>query len=253
MNSVGNHRTVISVLKIAICDDEISICNQLEDTLDKISKTFLKELEWDVFYSGEELCTHLYKDNYYDLIFLDIELKKMNGVAVGQVIRENLLNETTKIVYISGKETYALELFKVRPFDFVIKPFDYDKIEKVIKTVLRVTQREYTTFQYTVHYKTYSISTRDILYFESRNRKITMHKTKGTAEFYGKLEDIHKKLQKFKFIQIHKSYLVNYNHIIKLEYNQVTLSNKKILPISQSNRSRIRKVYIELEGEKIWD
>lgn len=241
------------MLKIAICDDETAICEQLEDILEKICKEFLKELEWDVFYSGEELCSHLYKDNYYDLIFLDIELKEMNGVEVGHMIRNKMLNETTKIVYISGKETYAMELFKIRPFDFVVKPFDYEGIKNIIKTALKVIQKDYSTFKYTVDYKTYSISTRDILYFESRNRKIIMHKINVTAEFYGKLKDINKELQRFKFIQIHKSYLVNYNHIIKLEYNQVTLTNKKTIPISQANRARVRKLYIELEGEEIWD
>jgi len=111
------------VLRIAICDDENSICNQLEEILDMLEKEFSKKLQIDIFYSGEELSSHLSKDNYYDIIFLDIELKEMNGVEVGQVIRDKMLNETTQIVYISGKETYAMELFKVRPLDFIMRKY----------------------------------------------------------------------------------------------------------------------------------
>lgn len=60
-------------------------------------------------------------------------------------------------------------------------------------------------------------------------------------------------LQRYKFIQIHKTYLVNYYYITKFEYDKVTLSNKVSLPISQANRKRIRRFYLELEGESIWD
>lgn len=215
------------MFRIAICDDEISICEQLEVILEKLSREFLEGLEWDVFYSGEELCSHLDKNNYYDIIFLDIKLKEMNGVEVGHIIRNAMLNETTQIVYISGKETYAMELFKLRPLDFIIKPFDYQVIKGIINLALRTIKIDYAIFQYKIGTITYNILTKDILYFESKNRKIIMHGVKRTETFYGKLKDVHEKLKKYRFIKIHKSYLVNYNHIVKLEYQQVTLSNKK--------------------------
>ncbi|WP_353092917.1 response regulator [Tissierella praeacuta] len=92
------------MLRIAICDDESSICNQLEEILDMLEKGFSKKLQIDIFYSGEELCSYLSKDNYYDIIFLDIELKEMNGVEVGQVIRDKMLNETTQIIYFGERD-----------------------------------------------------------------------------------------------------------------------------------------------------
>ena len=90
------------------------------------------------------------------------------------------------------------------------------------------------------------------MYFESRNREIIIHEINGTEVFYGKLKDVYESLRRFKFIQIHKSYLVNYNHVIKLEYHQVTMSSKVILPISQANRKRIRELQLELERDRIW-
>ena len=50
------------------------------------------------------------KSNPYDLIFLDIELPRMNGVAVGKYIRESLNNETVQIAYISSKQQYAMDI-----------------------------------------------------------------------------------------------------------------------------------------------
>lgn len=241
------------MLRIAICDDENSICNQLEEILEGLEKKFSRELQIDIFYSGEELCSYLTQDNHYDIIFLDIELKEMNGVEVGQVIRDKMLNETTQIIYISGKETYAMELFKVRPLDFIIKPFNYNRIQEVLEIALRIIQRDEKVFQYKVGHTTYNLPIRDIIYFESKNREVIIHTINGSEVFYGRLKDIYEDLNRFKFIHIHKSYLVNYNHIIKLEYHQVTMSSKVILPISQANRKKVRELQLELERDRIWN
>ncbi|MBU5425777.1 LytTR family DNA-binding domain-containing protein [Tissierella pigra] len=240
------------MLRIAICDDENSICNQLEEILERFQKKSSKELQIDIFHSGEELCLYLSQDNHYDIIFLDIELKEMNGVEVGQIIRDKMLNETTQIIYISGKETYAMELFKVRPLDFIIKPFNYNKIQKVLEIALRIIQRDEKVFQYKVGHTTYNLPIRDIIYFESKNREVIIHTINGSEVFYGRLKNIYEDLNQSKFIHIHKSYLVNYNHIIKLEYHQVTMSNKVILPISQANRKKVRELQLELERDRIW-
>lgn len=240
------------MLRIAICDDEKSICNQLEEILEKLGREFLENIQIDIFYSGEELCQYLAGNNYFDIIFLDIELKIMNGVEVGQVIRDRMLNETTQIIYISGKETYAMELFKIRPLDFIIKPFNYEKIKEIFKIALRIIQKNENIFQYKIGHTTYNVLIKNILYFESRNREIIIHEINGTEVFYGKLKDVYENLRRFKFIQIHKSYLVNYNHVIKLEYHQVIMSSKVILPISQANRKRIRELQLELERDRIW-
>ena len=145
------------MLRIAICDDEKSICNQLEEILEKLGREFLEDIQIDIFYSGEELCQYLAVNNYFDIIFLDIELKIMNGVEVGQVIRDRMLNETTQIIYISGKESYAMELFKIRPLDFIIKPFNYEKIKEIFKIALRIIQKNENIFQYKIGHTTYNV------------------------------------------------------------------------------------------------
>jgi len=239
------------MLRIAICDDEKSICNQLEEILEKLGREFLENIQIDIFYSGEKLCQYLAANNYLDIIFLDIELNEMNGVEVGQVIRDKILNETTQIIYISGKETYAMELFKIRPLDFIIKPFNYEKIKEIFNIALRIIQKDDNIFQYKIGHTTYNVLIKNIIYFESRNREIIIHTINGSEVFYGKLNKIYEHFVQFKFIQIHKSYLVNYNHIIKLEYHRVTMSNKVVLPISQANRKIIRELQLELERDRI--
>ena len=65
-------------IKIAICDDEIKICSHIENMLKYILSQKFLEYDIDVFYSGEALCEEMERTKY-DLVFLDIELPKMNG------------------------------------------------------------------------------------------------------------------------------------------------------------------------------
>lgn len=240
------------MFRIAICDDEASICSHLEEILDKLGKQFLNDFEIEIYYSGEDLCKYLYRGSYYDIIFLDIELQTMNGVEIGQIIRDQMHNDTTQIIYISGKESYAMDLFKVRPLDFIIKPFDLERIKKTLSITFRIIQNNKIQFHYKIGHTSHFISLKDILYFESVNRRIILHSTNDIHMFYDKLNKVYEKLKIFRFINIHKSYLVNYNHVIELEYHQVTMSNKVVLPISQANRKRIRSLQLELEGDKKW-
>lgn len=71
-----------------------------------------------IFLSGDEYLRFLKEEPPLDIIFLDIEFGgSTDGVTVGKVIRSDLKNEATQIVYVSAMESYALQLFKNRPID----------------------------------------------------------------------------------------------------------------------------------------
>lgn len=239
------------MIRIAICDDQEAICEQVEDILLKIGQACLYKIEIDVFYTGEELYKHISDDIYYDIIFLDIELNTMDGIEIGCKIREELNNENTQIIYISGDENYAMRLFKTRPLDFIIKPITYEKTFEVFQTAVKLINKKNKIFDYQVGHTTFKIPVKDIIYFEGNNRKIDVITVKQRDSFYGSLKHLFDKVKQYNFINIHKSYLVNYFHVTKFEYHQVTLSNGTILPISQKNRKKVREIQLKLERKYI--
>lgn len=238
---------MIAVFKIAICDDEQVVCMQLRSILKEIESGLAENFIVEVFSSGKELYQYIVEGGYYDIIFLDIEMGEMDGIDFGQRLREELTNEATQIIYISGKETYAMELFKVRPFDFIIKPLAYEDVYMAMKRVIKFLSRNDKFFEYKIGHTTYRIPVKDIIYFESQGRKINIVTQNGIMTFYGKLDAVEKQLTNLNFIRIHKSYLVKYEYITKFEYTQVTMYNNVILPISQSNRKRVRQLQIKLK------
>ena len=238
------------MLRIALCDDEDIICSQLENVLLALSKSLFIKIEVEIFNSGEKLCEVMTEGRYFDMIFLDIELHTITGVEIGKVIREEMKNEAVHIVYISGKDSYAMALFKIRPLDFLIKPLKEEKIEEVIRQAIRLSGKNNQFFEYKKAHIVHKVAIDNILYFESIGKKIRMVLQHDVDEFYEKLPNIEKQLTKYHFIRIHKSYLVNYVHVIEYQYDCVKISNQTILSISQQKRKLVRSRLLQLnQGE----
>lgn len=229
------------MLRIAICDDDKIICQQLEDMLTDIEEETNEQFEVEVFYSGEELYRYLTKNNRYNLIFLDIEMRDLNGVEVGKKIRDEMNDEATQIVYISGREDYAMDLFEVRPLNFLIKPVSKNKVEAAVNKAIKILGESKHFYEYKNGNVNFSVSVGDILYFESDGRKVNIILMDDVKSFYGKLSEVEEKLRNQDFIMIHKSYLINFNHVIEYTYDYVKMSNKETLTISQNNRKAVRE------------
>ncbi|MCR1898494.1 LytTR family DNA-binding domain-containing protein [Irregularibacter muris] len=240
------------MFQIAICDDEQLICSQIEDIILDYQKLINEKIEIEIFYSGEELYRYMEKGHYFDLIFLDIELKEINGVKVGRKIREEMDDQTVQIVYVSGRDSYYRDLFEVRPMHFLSKPIDRDKVIKDIELAMKLTDKLDGTFNYKKGHIYYKIPFKNIIYFESLGREIKMVSTQGEELFYGKLKDVYHEVAKHHFLYIHKSYIVNYAHVTIFKYDEVTMSNTICLPISQSRRTAIRELQLEFEKSGLY-
>lgn len=228
------------MIRVAICDDERDICDFIEQSLISCSKKWQKPVETEVFYSAENLMDYINKGNRFDVIFMDVRMQPMSGIEFGQILRDKLYDETTKLVYISWDDSFAMDLFKTRPFDFLVKPIKKDTIFRVMEKIDGLLSSSNKVFTYAVSKKVYRIPYADILYFESENRKIHVHTTGGTRTFYGKMGEVHQQLDLNIFWDIHKSYTVNHHHIKMFDLTSVTLSNGQKLNISQSRRKHIR-------------
>ena len=233
---------------IAICDDEKRICAELENALADILGKMNAQCEIDIYFTGEELCRKMEAGKIYNLIFLDIEFAKnaINGVEAGRLIREAHQNNMAAIVYISWKMKYSMQLFDIRPFNFLLKPLSYTKIEAVIRTYLNLAKQWSHDFTYKIGHDTYKVPIKDITHLQSDKRKITLYLADGkTAEFYGTLKEVYQEqLKGHDFLFIHASYIVNYDFIAAVKFNEVVLSNGSAsLPISKPRRPEVRDAY----------
>lgn len=237
------------MFKIAICDDEQVICSRIENIILDYAEMSNEKIDTQVFYSGEEFRKFLEMGQNFDLVFLDIEMKTLNGIEVGRQIREEMDNQIMQIVYISGKDNYYKDLFDVRPMHFLHKPLTEEDIIKDVRMAMKLTDKLGGIFIYKKGHEIFRKPVKSILYFESSNREVKMVTTDGEDVFYGKLDDVYSQVAKYHFMYIHKSYIVNYFFVTKFKYEGVTMSNLEVLPISQARRKTTREQQIKFERE----
>lgn len=231
---------MVSMYNIGICDDERDTCARIADMVYEYDRRNKVGIEVSVWNTGEGLYQDMMKNKPIDLLFLDIELVSTNGIQIGKLIRHELENQDIGIVYISSKSSYALELFKIHPIDFLIKPIRAQDIEDTIDEALRLYNRNNTVFEYRANGYNCRIPYRDIIYFYSENKKINMVTADSTIQFTGKLKDLTGSMPD-NFIQIHQSYIINMNHMNECSYELVKMSGGVELNISQPYRKQVRK------------
>lgn len=229
------------MFRIAVCDDEPSICSQVQGFFFDCKEQMNENVNIRSFFTGEELWYALSEGSSFDLIFLDIELKLLNGINVGKKIRNELRNEFVQIVYISARQDYAMELFETRPLHFLVKPLQKEQILSVANKCRQLSTKKEEVFEFCIGQTYHKIPQREILCFESNGKKIRVVTIKETWEFYGKLSDVYANVDNNEFLLVHQSYLINYGFIIEYRYEQITLSNGMVLPISQPYRKTIRE------------
>jgi len=93
-----------------------------------------------------------------------------------------------QIIYISGKSSYAQELFKTQPMDFLVKPITQEDIEETLDLAIKILRKNIGKFEFQIGFDFYYISFGDILYFSSEGRKIKIFTIHGEKEFYGILK-----------------------------------------------------------------
>ena len=207
--------------KVGICDDGISICSRIEEFIIKYAEEHKLKIDIYIWYTGEGIIENLRNDMQLDILFLDIELLKISGIEVGNYIRNNLENRDMQIIYISGKDFYAKELFKTQPMDFIIKPITIGKIYASMDLAIKI------------------VNKRNARYIMSQGRKVEVVIGDCTYKFYGKLSDEYKKLTE-DFIIIHKSYIINKKYIKKYTYEVIQMTDNSIFTISKIHRKKVR-------------
>ncbi len=236
------------MLKIAICDDEQSICSKLEKMILNFKKEYREEIIVEVFYSGSELYNYIATEHSFDVIFLDIEMKTLNGIDVGKKIRKEMNDYNTKLIYISGKDSYDRMLFDVQPLHFLSKPLDEKKVVEDLILALRLSDNDETVFSYKVGQETCRIKLKNIIYFESEEREVKIITTEDKIErFYATMDFVLSEVEKCNFIRIHRRFIINFNQVVKFKSSEVVMSNGDTLSIGQSKRKEVKEFQISYE------
>lgn len=228
------------MVRIAICDDEIAICNDIKQTLFTMLKQ-MQECFHIVCYTNPKALLHTY--DTFDLIYLDIQMPDLDGMTLAKKIREQ--NADCILIFMTAFKEYMPDAFEVEAMDYICKPIEKSRLERSCKRAIKRIKKEseQKIFIQTVNWCK-SIAMHTIYYCEVINRKIYLHTKEGIIDYYGKLEDIEKQLDG-RFFRCHRSYIVNIDYLQVYMHGEILLENAEKVPVSRLRHKAFMQKMLE--------
>lgn len=218
-------------MNIIVCDDEKIFRDQVrvevEEYFGKLDCTCIE------YSDGTELVVAYKNGQQMDVIFLDIEMEKVDGMDAAKELRA--LGMTAPIVFLTSHVELAMEGYEVAAFRFLPKPIVK---EKMTKALVDLKEELFEKQKIIIHYEGEDVVlfVDDIVYIEAMNNSISIVLTTREYTIRKKMSDMEQELAEISdhFFRIHRGYLINIAHVKKHQAKEVLLTKDVVLPISRS-------------------
>ena len=200
----------------------------------------------------------LLEEHPVDLLFLDIQTPKMNGIDFLKIVKNPPM-----VIVTTAFPSYAIEGFQLNVLDYLLKPITFDRFFKsankardyhqlITKSAMPVLPKagpDAGYFFIRCGSKYEKIFFNDILYIQGTQNYVTIYTQKGKYLTLLYLKNLEENLDKASFIRVHKSYIVSIDKIEAIEGNEIFIQSFHI-PISRNYREQVLE---QVVSNKLWD
>lgn len=236
-------------MQLAICDDDLKDLAKLEGLLQKYSTRHPDiHFQTETFSDATLLLHKIQKGKQADLYILDILMSKMTGIDLGTEIRKT--DPKSMIIYVSSSDSFAMEAYDLHAIRYLLKPTaEHDFFEALDYAASHMDIKKKPVFLVKTKEGLEAVPYSDIEYIENSSRKLEIHLINGgriTSIFMRKSfdEEIEELVRSKNFICVHKSFLINMNHIRKLNQSDVVLDSGICIPVSRKRTLNVKKEYL---------
>ena len=221
------------MLQLAVCDDERVFRSDLRKILGTELELCGIDYHISEFTSGEELIAGMEKADC-QILFLDIEMKGIDGVEAARRLRET--KRQMEIVFVTSYADFVFQGYEVRALNYILKPYELEKIAAVLHTALEALDIEAEKY-YVIDQRGGSIRVplSSVKYFSSDRRTVHAVTTEQEYTFYEKPSDLETELPDT-FVRIHNRYLVHLKYLEAVRQNTAVVDGEE-LPVSRSCKS----------------
>ena len=212
----------------------------------KLLQEYIEETDFLVLAGVAEnplKATGLINDLQIDLIFLDVNMPKMNGL---DFLRS--ANNLPMVIMTTAYGQYALDGFEMAVVDYLVKPFSLERFLKATQKALELktlkeksNSSEKDTAQYfyvKCNGRIEKVVYDELIYIEATANYITLYTANNKLMVYLTIKGMLEKLPPEKFVQVHKSYIVNIDRVNTIEGNMLHLGDTKIT-VGQNFQSEV--------------
>lgn len=233
-------------MRIAICDDDSFYRECIQNIVATSLSNIGRQHTIKVFQYGEEFCQD--ENNFYefDIVFLDIEMNKLNGMEVARKIRER--NSEVAIVFITVAAEYVFEGYEVNAARYIMK----QNFDKLLPECLYAIMNQKEKIKGNIRCKFINgyqeIGFHDLMYIESSLHKLCFVLVDKKLYQYEKLDEIEKLCREWKLIRSHKSFLVNPEYIVQINSYTIYLKDGTEIPIAKSRYAKAKEQFLKYKS-----
>lgn len=219
---------------IGICDDEAVIRKELVKFCEHFKE--ISKIDFSIlsFSSGEEL---LKCEQVIDILFLDIQMKGMDGLQTAQKIREK--DESMIIIYLTGFTGYMQAGYRVRAFRYLLKPVKKKEfLDSLLEAIHEV--KKNTKAILGIDGNVLFVKLKEIVYVEYVNRCTVVRTTRGAYDSSMTMSEWERLLDNGDFYRVHKAYIVNLEYINEIG-KQVIMDNGEKVEVAVRQAAKLKR------------
>ena len=235
-------------MRIAYCEDEPAQRSRMEMLLRTFAERKRLPLTVEAF-SDSAAFLFQYPGSYpFDLIFLDIDLGGMDGMALARKIRET--DSEVPILFLTNHKEYVFEGYEVQAVRYLMKPLQQEKLSELLELAAKASQNNRKYLILEVSGEKEKIYLEDVLAIESQGHYLNFHTMRGNLEQKGTLATVGEKLDD-SFVQSHRSFFVNLSHVVRITKTECSLDNGETIPVSRGAYKKLNEEFIRFYREAI--
>ncbi len=217
------------MIRIVICDDEKHMSDHIRAMTSDFFRKKNREIQLRTFTSGEELLNY---DGQIDILFLDIQMKGMDGMETARKLRADKFRGF--LIFITVLKEMVFQSFEVQAYDYLVKPVEEKQFEKTMVRLFASMQNAVEdSLLVQKGYEGRIILKKEIVFCEVMDRKIYLNLASGeVVDYYDRIENLETKLDSH-FFRCHRSYLINLKHLKGYKNGTAYMDNGKEVPVSR--------------------
>ena len=213
------------MMKCLVVDDDELSRGILEDLISDTSS-----LELVASCDDPIKAFNIIKESKIDLLFLDIEMPKMDGISMLKA-----LSPLPQVILVTSHDEYAVESYEYDVTDFVKKPISTARFLKAVEKANKRFNTDaslFTTKGETIFIKSDSklvqINTHKIFWIEALGNYMRVITEDGKYTILSTMKDVANKLPSDEFVRVHRSFIVRLDKIESIEDNYIVINNNQI-------------------------
>lgn len=226
---------------IAICDDEKYMSDQIQELACAFFGRRNRETAIRRFSCGRELLEY---DGQIDILFLDIQMKGMDGMETAKRLRAGKFRGF--LIFITVLREMVFQSFEVQAYDYLVKPIEEARFEKTMERLLAsMCSAGGSSLLVQKGYESRIIQKEDIVFCEIIDRKIYLNLASGeVVDYYERIENLETKLDS-RFFRCHRSFLINLGHLRGYKNGTAYMDNGREIPVSRLRGKEFSSVILE--------